>query len=67
MDWTYKDCAVNIRTSQNGLAFRSVVKIVRPSRGGEALLMMSNSFPTAELAEDFGKRVAREWIDENVK
>ena len=67
MDWTYKDCAVNVTTSQNGFEFRSAVNIVRLGGSGKVLLMMGNAFPAVELAENFGKQLAREWIDENVK
>ena len=38
-----------------------------PSAHGEALIMKGYSFPTAEMAEFYGKKVAREWIDENVE
>ena len=60
MDWSYKECKVTITTSKDGPRFRSVVKILRPHTGGEILLMMGNAFPAAELAENFGKDLARE-------
>ena len=67
MDWSYKECAVTITTSKNGARFRSVVKILRPHGGGEILMMMSNSFPTVKMADDYGMKLARDWIDKNVK
>jgi hypothetical protein len=66
MDWSYKECTVTIRTAKTGSRFRAIVKVVRPG-GGENLMMMSDSFPTIEMAEDYGKSMARDWIDKNVK
>ena len=37
-----------------------------PRDQGTALLMMSNSFSTAEMAENYGRQLAREWVEENV-
>jgi hypothetical protein len=65
--WTHRECEVTITTSKTGARFRSVVKILRPHEQGTALLMMGDSFPTAEMAENYGRQVARDWIDENVK
>ena len=66
MDWSYKECAVTITTSKNGAQFRSVVKILRP-HGGEVLILMGDSFPTVQMADDYGMKLARDWIDKNVK
>ena len=49
-----------------GGEYVSIVKIIRPLAKGTALLMMGDSFPTAVMAENYGRQVAREWIDENV-
>jgi hypothetical protein len=67
MDWSYKECAVLITTSQNGARFRSIVKILRPHGKGEILMLMGESFPTVEMADDYGMKLARDWIDKNVK
>ena len=66
MDWSYKECAVTITTSKNGASFRAVVKIHRPLGAGEIFMMMSDSFPTGKMAEDYGTQLARDWIDQNV-
>jgi hypothetical protein len=66
MVWSYKECAVTIKTSKTGARFRSVVKILRP-HGEETLMMMGESFPTVKMADDYGMKLARDWIDKNVK
>jgi hypothetical protein len=38
-----------------------------PSWPRGVLMMMGDSFPTIEMAEDYGRSMAQEWIDENVK
>jgi hypothetical protein len=58
---------VTITTSKNGAQFRSIVKILRPHGKGEILMMMGDSFPTVEMAAEYGVKLARAWIDENVK
>ena len=67
MDWSYKECTVTITTSKTGSRFRSIIKVLRPHGGGEIFMMMGDSFPTIEMAEDYGKSMARDWIDKNVK
>ena len=67
MEWIYKDYKVTISTSKTNGVFRSVVSIVRPEGSGKVLLMMGKAFPVGELAQDFGNKLAREWIDENAK
>jgi hypothetical protein len=66
MVWSYKECAVTITTSKTGARFRSVVKILCP-HGEETLMMMGESFPTVKMADDYGMKLARDWIDQNVK
>ena len=67
MEWIYKECVVTITVQRKGIhQYASIVKIIRPLAEGRALLMMGNSFPTAEMAEDYGRQLARKWIDENV-
>ena len=67
MEWSYKDCAITITTPRNREGFKALVKLIRPHDRHEVMLMIANAFPSAQLAEDFGKQMAREWIDENVK
>jgi hypothetical protein len=67
MQWFYKYCVITITTSKTGELFHSGVKILRPHGGGEMLLIMDDSFPTAQMAENYGMELARDWIDENVK
>jgi hypothetical protein len=67
MQWFYKDCVLTITMSKTGARFQSVVKILRPRHEGEVLLMMDDSFPTVEMADDYGLKLARDWIDKNVK
>ena len=67
MDWCYKECIVTITTVKTGARFRSVVKILRPHGEGEVWMMMGDSFSTVEMADDYGMKLARDWIDENVK
>jgi len=66
MQWFYKDCVLTITMSKIGARFQSVVKIPRPHGRGE-ILMMGDSFPTVEMADDYGMKLARDWIDKNEK
>jgi hypothetical protein len=67
VDRSYKECTVTITTSKNGARFRSVVKILRPHGKGKVLMMMGDSFRSVEMADDYGMKLAREWINKHVK
>jgi hypothetical protein len=68
MEWIYKECVVTITAERKGIhQYVSIVKIIRPREEGTALLSMSNSFPTAEMAENYGRQLAREWIDQKLE
>ena len=67
MKWTYRECEVTTTTSKDGVRFRSIVKILCPHGGEKVLMMMGDSFPTVQMADDYGMKLARDWIDKNVK
>jgi hypothetical protein len=68
VEWIYKECAVTITAEQKaGEKYACIVKIIRPRSEGTALFMMGNSFPTAEMAENYGRQLAREWIGQKLK
>ena len=52
-------------TSKDGARFRSIVKIHRPRGEGEVLMTMSESFPTVEMADDYGMKLARDSTRSN--
>jgi hypothetical protein len=66
--WTYRECDVTITTAfgSPGL-FRPVVEIDCSSPGPPTALTTGKTFVTTEEAVEFGKEMARDWIDGHSK
>ena len=70
MRWSYKDCDVEITTAfdPDTMFISPIVEIDCDNRFGRATtIITSKAFPTAELAEECGIELARDWIEKNLE
>jgi hypothetical protein len=69
MKWNYKNCDVEVTVipdMQTAGQLTPIVEIDGKTVGSHRMLSTNQSFSTAELAEQHGLAMARDWIDQNL-
>jgi len=69
MKWTYKNCDVEITAVKKPprLKFVPFVEITPYGTEDQIRIVISESFTTSPMAEEYGQDMAREWIDKHFK
>ena len=68
INWTYRNCDVQITAMDESTSsgFTIIVEVDCTAVAVHRVISISKSFPTAAVAEQSGRALARDWIDRNL-